>query len=50
MLARQRGILEPPTPPPPHKHTLRVLLIPEQKKKINPGDTSKNSSVIIAQE
>jgi hypothetical protein len=41
-------ILEPPTPPPPHTHTLRVLLIPEQKKELNPGDINKNSSAIIA--
>jgi hypothetical protein len=38
-------ILRPPIPP-----TLRALLIPEQRKELNPEDISKNSSAIIAQE
>jgi hypothetical protein len=32
MLVENICILWPPTPPPPHTHTLRALLIPEQRK------------------
>jgi hypothetical protein len=42
--------LGPPTPPPPHTHTLKALLVPEQRKELNPGDISKNFSAIIAQD
>jgi hypothetical protein len=34
----------------PPTHTLRALLIPEQRKELNPRDISKNSSAIIARE
>jgi hypothetical protein len=36
-------------PPHTHTHTLRVLLIPEKRKELNPGDISKNSSAKTAQ-
>jgi hypothetical protein len=45
MLTVNICILWPPIPP-----TLRALPIPEQRKELNPGDISKNSSAIIARE
>jgi hypothetical protein len=34
----------------PYTHTLRALLVPKQRKELNPENISKNSSAIIARE